>query len=218
MPRSNRLVKAAVALVACAVLALLFWRSVHETRAEPYHLQANDLDHFMLELPEASRPDDAYLALRAPVSVINDLSDQLFKRMMESMHAPGNPAIPLLLKGEFDRAFAGRVSGEQLLAAARSAGLDKLSLHPRCLGYRRVSDRSATDQLYFVIFDAPQLEQFRAQLRKMLGGGGTSDATYDPAALSPVLLVSSATPMFNRWLPLQAQPEVDCVAPIAVVR
>ena len=218
MPRSKRLIKAAVALVACAVLALLFWRSVHETRAEPYHLQATDLDQFVLELQEASRPSDAYLALRAPMSVIKDLSDQLFKRVMESMHAPGNPAIPLLLKGEFDRAFAGRVSGEQLLAAARSAGLDKLSLHPRCLGYRRVSDTSATEQLYFVIFDAPQLEQFRAQLRTVLGGDGTTVAAYDPAAMSPVLLVSSATAMFSQWIPLQAHPDGDCVAPIVVVR
>lgn len=218
MPRSKRLIKAAVALVAFAVLALLFWRSVHETRAEPYQLQADALDHFSLELQEASRPSDAYLALRAPMSVVNDLSNQLFKRVMESLQSPANPAIPLLLKGEFDRAFAGRVSGEQLLAAARSAGLDKISLTPRCLGYRRVSDKRVTEQLYFVIFDAPQLEQFRAQMRKLLGGDGTADAAYDPAAMSPVLLVASASPMFNQWIPLQAHPEADCVAPIAVVR
>ncbi|HEX2660424.1 MAG TPA: hypothetical protein VHU40_19220, partial [Polyangia bacterium] len=119
-----------------------------------------------------------------------------------------------LLKGEFDQAFAGRVSGEQLLAAARTAGLDKLSLVPRCLGYRRASDRSVTEQLYFVIFEAPQLEQFRAQMRTMLGG----NAGYDPAAMSPVLLVSSGSPMFRQWLPLHANPQADCVAPIAVVR
>jgi hypothetical protein len=214
MPRSKRLLKAAIVLAAFAVLALLFWRSVHDTRAEPYQLQANDLSNFVLELQEASHPSDAYLALRAPMSVINDLSKQLFKRVMESMHAPSNPAIPLLLKSEFDQAFVGRVSGEQLLAVARGAGLDKVSLVPRCLAYRRVTDRSVTEQLYFVIFEAPQLEQFRAQMRAMLGG----NAGYDPAAMSPVLLVSAGSPMFGQWLPLHANPEADCVAPIAVVR
>jgi len=218
MARSKRLIKVAVALAAFAVLALLFWRSVRDTRAEPYVLQGTDLDHFVLELQDGSRPTDPYLALRSPFSVINGLSDQLFKRVMESMNASANPAIPLLLKGEYDRAFGGRVSGEQILAAARNAGLDRISLVPRCLGYRRVSDRNMTEQLYFVIFEAPQLEQFRVQLRKMLTVDGVQDVGYEPDAMSPVLLVASSSPSFGRWIPLQARPQTDCVAPIVVAR
>jgi hypothetical protein len=206
-------VKVGVGLLVVVGLAIAFWRSVHDTRAQPYQLQAKDLEHWALGMAEDGRPSDSYLALQAPASVINDLTGQLFKRVMESMHAPPEPAIPLLLKEEFDRAFAGRVSGEQLLAAARAAGLDKLSLVPRCLAYRRVSDERATDQLYFVIFDVPQLEQFRQQLRQLPG----VDGSYDPAAMSPVLMVSGSSTAFNHWIPLRANPATDCVAPITVV-
>lgn len=213
MARSKRLVKVGVGLVVMVGLALAFWRSVHDSRAQPYQVQAKDLDHWGLALAEEARPNESYLALQAPAAIIDDLTNQLFKRVMESMHAPPDPVIPLLLKEEFDRAFLGRVSGAQLLAAARGAGLDKLRLVPRCLAYRRVSDQRATDQLYFVIFDVPQLEQFRQQLRQLPG----VDGAYDPATMSPVLLVSGSSTTFNHWLPLQADPATDCVAPITVV-
>ena len=40
----------------------------------------------------------------------------------------------------------------------------------------------------------------------------------DPTeALSPILFVGSSDANFGRWLPLRANPEADCVAPIEVV-
>jgi len=37
---------------------------------------------------------------------------------------------------------------------------------------------------------------------------------FDPEALSPVLIVADLDGSSSRWLPLRADPEVDCFAPI----
>lgn len=127
---------------------------------------------------------------------------------------PMVPAIPLVLKGEFDRAFAGGVTPNALIAAARSAGLESGSVAPRCLAYRRVSEPGATRQLYFVLLNAPAFERFRQQIASLRDGHAVPTDTFDPAALSPVLFIGASDSAFNRWLPLRADPNTDCLAPI----
>ena len=79
---------------------------------------------------------------------------------------------------------------------------------------RRISQPGMTRQMYFVVFDAPAVVAFRQQLardaRTTPGG-----ATFDPAVLSPVLIVAATDADFDPWLPIQAT-EADCVAPIIV--
>jgi hypothetical protein len=130
---------------------------------------------------------------------------------MESLSAPSAPGIPLLLDGEL-RAFAGRLTADELLAAAQSAGLASAPIAPRCLGYRRLSERRGVQQLYFLLFDAPAVSRFREQLAARLPAG----ANFDPGALSPVLLIAVAQSSFSRWLPLRADPRTDCLAPIVI--
>ena len=36
------------------------------------------------------------------------------------------------------------------------------------------------------------------------------------AALSPVLIVAALDGNFGRWMPLRANPDVDCLAPVEV--
>lgn len=216
MARSKALIKIAVALAVFAGVGFLFVRSVRNARSEPYTVERQRLRGWTVALEPASSPTDPMLVLRPPPELASGLFHQVFVRSMESLNASDSAAIPLVLQGEFDRAFAGRTTPDALAAAARSAGLDSAAMEPRCLAYRRVSAPGVIRQLYFVLFDAPAFGRFREQIGAMLDGGAASRADFDPAALSPVLFIAASDPAFSRWLPLRAEPGADCVAPIAV--
>ena len=127
---------------------------------------------------------------------------QVFSRTMESLNAPAAPAVPVVLRGEFDRVVRDQFTQEALLAAARGAGLETAGITPRCLVHRRVSEPGGTRQVFFVFFDAPSVSQFRQQLG------------LDPAALAPVLFIAGAGADFNSWLPQRVNAEADCLAPV----
>lgn len=207
-------IKIGVALVAVAGLGFLFMRSLSSTRAEPYPVPVEHLRNWTLALEAATGPREPVLILRAPANLVGGLFNLVFKRTMESLNQPGGAGIPLLLREEYDRAFAGRVTPNALLEVARAAGLDGITPVPRCLANRRYSDTRITQQLYFVLFDLPEYTRFRQQAAALLGGGA-SRSTFDPEAQSPVLFVAAAESTFNRWLPLRADAK-DCVAPIEV--
>ena len=71
--------------------------------------------------------------------------------------------------------------------------------------HRRISEPGGTRQVFFILFDAPAISQFRKQIG------------LDPAALSPVLFVAGVGTDFNAWLPQQVNAESDCLAPVEVV-
>jgi hypothetical protein len=211
-------VKAAIAVVGLCLLAFLFVRSVRDSKATPYVIPADAMRGWTLEIGDGAEPTDPVLMLLPPAVFSRSLFGQVFKRIMESMDTPAIPAIPLLLRREFDRSFAGRISPDALAAAARTAGLDERAFVPVCLAHRRASDPGQTRQVYFVLFDAPAFERFRDQLaaRAHDGTAGPSGDGFDAAALSPLLFVAASGSTFSHWLPLRANPATDCVSPIAV--
>jgi hypothetical protein len=204
-------VKIAVALVALAALGFVFMRSVRSTRAEPYSVGRDSLRAFGLGVSEGGDPTAPALLVHVPGSLPGALARQIFSRLMESMTYPPAAEIPLVLQSEYDHELRGRTTAEALLAAARTAGLDGAPLQPRCLAHRRISTREGTRQIYFLLFDWPAFDRFRAQVGQLAGGGG-----FDPQALSPVLIIGGTDQMFGTWMPLHADPQADCVAPIKV--
>jgi hypothetical protein len=190
------------------LIFILVW-SARTGRSIPYTIDGESLRHWTLDLNRASGPNHPVLVLRPTADFTSDLFNQVFKRSMESMNAPSSPMIPLLLQGELDSG-GGQLTPQALLSAARDAGLGSAPLQPRCLGYRRVSEPGSTRQVYFVLFDAPAFGRFRDRIATLLPSG------FDPAAQSPVLFVAVADSNFGDWLPLRANPQEDCVAPIVV--
>ena len=81
---------------------------------------------------------------------------------------------------------------------------------------RRVSQPGSTRQVYFVLFELPPFDEFRRQVFQRLRDAGGRTSTFDPAALSPVLIVAATDAAFSRWLPLRARTDEDCFAPIAL--
>jgi len=202
--RKSFLVKLALGLGALALFGFLFIRSLDTTRAEPYTVERRHLSGWALVTEAASGPNEPLLSLRPPPELASGMFREVLARTMESLKAPAVAAIPLVLRGEFDRVLGDQLTADGLLAAARTAGLESANLTPVCLVHRRVSEPGGTKQVYFLVFDAPAVPRFRQQLG------------LDGEALSPVLFVAGAGPDFNSWLPLRVDVSADCLAPVKV--
>lgn len=198
------IIKLAVGTVAIGVFAVLFMRSLEDTRTEAYTVPRAHLQGWTLELEAAATPADPLLVLRAPADLATGLFKQIFARAMESLNTPISPAIPIVLRAEFDRDIGDQFTADGLLAAAKAAGLENSAASPRCLVHRRISGPGGVRQAYLVFFDAPSIVQFRKQIG------------VDADALSPILFVAGAGADFNTWLPLRIDGAADCLAPIEI--
>ena len=209
------LLKVTVGLVAAGVLVVLFVRSAQTTRAEPFTIARQDLAGWTLTLARNGDSLDALLSITPNAALMPPLSRELFARMGETLHYP--PAtIPVVLRSEYERAMAGVLVPQALLDAAREAGLESAVFQPRCMARRRDSAPGVVRGVYFVLFDLPVFTQFREQVAQQLRAAGGDSSLFDPAALSPVLIAADLDGNFSRWLPLRADPEVDCFAPVVV--
>jgi hypothetical protein len=209
-------IKAAVALVALGVLGVLFVRSARSVRAEPYEVARDRLARWTLAIEPAPNASGVVLALQPQRELASALFNQVFARTGESLNGPVPAAMPLVLQSEVDSLGPGTLAPEALLAVARAAGLESATFEPRCMAHRRVSQPGMTRQVYFVLFEWPAFGEFRRQLLRRLRDAGGSASAFDPAALSPVLIVAASDAAFSRWLPLRADADQECFAPIAV--
>jgi hypothetical protein len=209
------LIKITIALVAVAVLAVLFVRSARSAGSQPFTIVRQDLSGWRLILPPADDPLGSSLSIAPKGELMKPLARDLFARMGETLHYPP-AAMPIVLRGEFERAMAGVLTPESLLEAARAAGLESASFQPRCMARQRVSAPGVVRGVYFLLFDLPELTRFREQVGQQLRAAGGDAALFDPAALSPVLLAAALDGNHGSWLPLRADPDVDCFAPVVV--
>jgi hypothetical protein len=198
-------IKIAIGLAAIAAFAWLFMRSIQDTRSEPYSVPRAHVQPATLAIEPASRPNDPLLVLRPMPDLATGLFKQIFSRAMESLNSPTTPSIPVVLRGEFDRSVGDRFTQDALLSAAKSAGIDKPTLSPRCLVHRRISEPGGVRQVYLVLFDAPAIDEFRRQLG------------LDADTLSPVMFIAGAGSDFASWLPQRIRGESDCLAPVEVI-
>jgi hypothetical protein len=209
------LLKVMIALVAVAVLAVLFVRSAQSARAEPFTIAREHLAGWTLTLATDADPLGSSLSIMPKAELMPPLARDLFARMGESLHYPP-AAMPVVLRSEFQRAIAGVLRPEALLDAAREAGLESATFQPHCMARRRISAPGVVRGVYFLLFDLPQFTDFREQVAQRLRAAGRDESLFDPMALSPVLIAADLDGRFSGWLPLHADPEVDCFAPVVV--
>ena len=209
------LLKVAVALVAVGLFAVLMVRSARSTRAEPFTIERQDLTGWTLTLTPDGGQLGSLLSITPPVEFLPPLSRELFARIGESLHYP-SAAMPVVLRSEFERSMAGALTPEGLLTAAQEAGLEAAMFQPRCMARRRISEPGSVRAVYFLLFDFPQFTQFREQVAQRLRAAGRDASLFEPAALSPIVIAADLDGSFSRWLPLRADPEVDCFAPVSV--
>jgi hypothetical protein len=200
------LVKIAAGIVAIGVFAVLFMRSLEDTRSAAYTVERAHLQSWVLALEPASAANDPLLVLRPSPELAAGLFKQIFARAMESLNSPTAPSIPVVLRGEFDRVVGDQLSQEAMLAAARAAGIEATTPSPRCLVQRRISEPGGVRQAFLVFFDAPAIAQFRRQIG------------LAPETLSPIMFVAGAGADFNSWLPQRVDAHADCLAPVEIGR
>jgi hypothetical protein len=213
----SSLVKLVIGLAVLVIFAVLFMRSVRSTRAEPFVVDREGLTGWTLVQPSVPDPMGAWLAVTPPPQLATSLGRDVFDRGGESVSYPNPAQVPLLLQSEFVRALAGRVSPEEIVALARAAGFESMIWEPRCVGHRRVSEPGVSRAVYFVLFETEAIDRFRQQVSALLRASGTDSTGFDPLALSPVLVVAGLDADFSRWMPLRAESEIDCVAPVHVM-
>jgi len=208
------LIKAAVGLVALGVVGVLFVRSARSVRAEPFKVPRDRLTRWTLAIEPPASESGVVLELRPPRELAAALFSDVFSRSGESLSGPVPAAMPLVLQRELDARAAATLNPDALLALARAAGFESATLEPRCMAHRRVSAPGVTRQMYFVLFDVPAFDEFRRQVSQRLREAGAG--SFDPAAQSPVLIVAASDPAFSQWLPLRADADQECFAPIDV--
>ena len=209
------LLKVLIALAAVAVLAVLLVRSAQSTGAQAFTIPPQHLTGWTLTLAPDADPLGAALSITPKAELMRPLANDLFARMAESLHYPP-PAMPVVLRSEFERAIAGVLTPEALLDAAREAGLESATFQPRCMARKRTSAPGVVRGVYFLLFDLPQFTQFREQVAQQLRAAGRDVSLFDPAALSPVVIAADLDGSFSGWLPLRADPDVDCFATVVV--
>jgi len=211
--RTPILVKLGVGAVAMVVLPWLFLETVRNSIAEPYEVDNATLTGWRLVLADPGQPGTSVLGLQPPPSLVPRLFDQVFKRTMESMTSPGADILPIVLHSEFQSGLRAVLAPDEMLQAARDAGLEEVRLEPVCMGVKREPFVGRTRQIYFVLFEAPAVVAFRQQLGRVAaerGGPGTFGAT--PFDL--VLPVGGSDPRFTSWFPMAVDRATDCQAPV----
>jgi hypothetical protein len=205
--------KVLVLLVVLGVLGYLFVRSLQSTRSEPYPIQAGHLRGWTLATEEPGSASGAALVLRPPAALPPTLFKQIFERAMESLAAPGNPGMPLVLAHELQQSLGGKVTAERLLEMARDAGLEREPLEAHCVAHRRVSDPGVMRFAYAAAFRSPAYDRFRNVVSALAREASGGVDTFDPTAQSPVLIIGASDAAFAAWLPWRVT-ESDCLAPL----
>jgi hypothetical protein len=199
-------------LAVLAALAFLFFQTVRDTAAAPYTIRADLLDEWTVTVEGPRDPLGALLSVRPVPGLPMALSQQIFRRHTDSMMAPAVRSIPLVLRSEFDTALQGVLSVDDLMGLAERSGITA-DLEPVCMAARRRNRDPG--RIYFVLFESSAFARFRQEVATTLESAGGLRGTFDPAALSPLLVIAASDATFERWLPRRADAD-DCVAPVEV--
>lgn len=205
--------KAGIALVALAVLGWLFWRTVQSSLAEPYVVDAGMVAEWTLALRGPMQPGAGLLVLQPSDQLRAELFQQIFNRTMESMTSPTVAAMPLVLHAEYRDALGSVLAPPDVLRVAEESGVSTAVPAPVCIGVVRREGAGTTRQLYYAIFDAPEVGRFRQALaRRYAEAGGT--AVFEPDGFSLVVPIAASDADFTSWWPMDVSAESDCLAPL----
>ena len=205
--------KAGIALVALAVLGWLFWRTVQSSLAEPYVVDAGMVAEWTLALRGPLQPGPGLLVLQPSDQLRAELFQQIFNRTMESMTSPTVAAMPLVLHAEYRDALGSVLAPPDVLQVAEEARVSVAAPAPVCIGVVRREGSGTTRQLYYAIFDAPEVGRFRQALaRRYAEAGGT--AVFEPDGFPLVVPIAASDADFASWWPLNVSAETDCLAPL----
>ena len=209
-PLRKVVARVGIAVLVVVALSWLAVRTIRNTR--PYSIDAAALSGWTLVVADSTDP--ALVVLEPRSLLPTELFRQLVRRSGQTLIAPVHPSVPLVLKSEYSDSLQGVLSVADVLDVAREVGVEGTRFEPVCMGQRRASAPGRSDQLFFVLFDAPAFNEFRRQLTPLFpehAGAGF----YDPAALRPILMIAATDREFAHWWPMTVEERTDCLASLS---
>lgn len=155
------------------------------------------------------------VGVRPPDALMNMLFEDATRRTGRTLVRPPHPALPLVLRSESDEGLQGVYPTDSVLRIARQAGIEDVEFQPVCLAHRTRRRPESAAELYFAAFTSAPFAQFRIDLtppQPEHAGVGI----YEPATLSPILMIGATDNDFAAWWPLQFDPALDCESPLVL--
>jgi hypothetical protein len=207
------LVKLLVGLAALIGLSWLFLTTLQDTIAEPYDIDDAMLSGWTLAAGDVTGPGVSVLGLQPPSSLTPALFDQLFNRTMASMTSPARDTVPIVLQSELQGEVGAVLSPDEILMAARAAGIEQATIEPVCMAVKRQLVSGRTRELYFVVFEMPAVSAFRQRLSGLAAERGVAGA-FGEAGFDLTLVIAGSDAGFESWRPLTVDRATDCQAPL----
>ena len=205
--------KVGVVAVLLVVLGWLFWQTVQDSLSEPYVIDLDLVAEWRLALQRPMRSGAGLLTLQPTDRLRAELFQQIFLRTMESMTSPVAASMPIVLHSEYRDMLETVFSPDDILEAAEEEGLSNVTPRPVCIGVVREPGAGGSRQLYFALFDAPEVERFRQDLARRYADGG-GETSFDPGELALAVPIAASDGNFASWWPLDVRAETDCQAPL----
>ena len=209
------LVRTAAVIIIVSSVGFLFVKTARDAESEAYTIPREHLQNWTVVTNAAREPQSAILILRPPPTMPTMISQQIFLRRMEGLITPNMHGIPLLLRSEFDKAFAAIASVSELATIAENIGLASEPLIPHCLGARHTGTTRA-NQIFFVLFESQTFNRFRKEIGTLLETRGGQLNAYHATTLHPALVITASGNSLRDWSPTQQNPREDCLAPLKV--
>ena len=176
-------------------------------RSQPYSVENGSLRGWSLTVADAGSP--AVVVLRPPPQFHDALFRQISQRAGEPVIPPEHPALSLVLQSEYADSLQGVLSTEDIIDAAKDAGIETARFEPVCIASRKEKTSDGEGTVFFAIFEAAAFRNFRQQLTPLFPEHAGA-ALFDPAALRPILVVAATTPRLTQWSPTSLDQAGDC--------
>ena len=209
------LVRTAAVIIIVSSLGFLFVKTAKDAESEAYTIRREHLQNWTIVTNAAREPQSAVLTLRPPPTMPTMISQQIFLRRMEGLITPNIHGIPLLLRSEFDKAFAAIASVSELVTIAENIWLTSEPLIPHCLG-ARTTGTTRTNQIFFVLFESQAFNRFRKEIGTLLETRSGRLNAYHATTLHPALVITASGNSLQDWSPTQPNPKQDCLAPLRI--
>lgn len=199
----------AIGALILLIVAGVAWLLVGRHSEPAYTVPVTTLSNWTLVTSDGTDP--WVVAVKPPEPLLQHLLAELRTRGNQEVTPVPHPALPLVLRSEFDEGLQGVYGTDSVLRIAREAGIESSTFQPVCIAHRVRTGAAGRAEVYFVPFDSEAFNQVRVDLvpaEPEHAGIGV----YEPATLTPVLIVATTPGTLEQWLPLAFDRTSDCEA------